>query len=89
MDTLMNSLTKHLNRNGPRTIGGSAPKNSKALADGDNYRGIQAETGTSLGAISSIIEGEKKRVPDIQELRQLNVALKKRNTESLTMKHVI
>ncbi len=45
--------------------------------DGDSYRRIPAETGASLGAISSIIDGEKKRVPGVQELRQLNVALKK------------
>jgi len=42
---------------------------------GENYREIQAETGVSLGAIAAIIDEERKRVPDVDGLRGLNVAL--------------
>ena len=46
--------------------------------DGNSYREISAKTNNaSLGAISNIIDEETKKIPDIKELRQLNVTLKK------------
>ncbi len=45
--------------------------------DGNNLREIQAKTGVSLGAISSLVNQEKRRIPDIEELRKLNRVLKK------------
>ena len=43
--------------------------------DGNTYRKISAEIGVSIGLISSIIAKERVKVPDIDELRELKVAL--------------
>jgi len=44
--------------------------------DGNTYRTIHVETDVSVGAISLIIDEERKKVPDIDELSRLRVALK-------------
>jgi hypothetical protein len=43
--------------------------------DGNTYRKISAEIGVSIGVISSIIAKERVKVPEIDELRELKVAL--------------
>ena len=43
---------------------------------GKNYREIKEETGVSIGAISNIVGGKRGGIPDIEELRALNRALK-------------
>jgi len=48
--------------------------------DGNTYRDISRETGVSVGAIASIIEEERRRVPDIEELRALRQSLKRTDT---------
>jgi len=48
----------------------------KLWLDGNTYREIQESTKVSLGAISSVIDEERKRNPDIDELRKLKAALK-------------
>ena len=45
--------------------------------DGDSYRNISTKLEISLGAISSIIEEEKKKIPDIEVLRKLKITLSK------------
>ena len=44
---------------------------------GNTYRSIQKQTGVSLSTISSIINMRTKKEPDIKELRQLKIVLKK------------
>jgi predicted nucleic acid-binding Zn-ribbon protein len=46
--------------------------------DGNSYRSVSAKMkNASLGAISSIINEEMKKVPDLEELRKLNMAVKR------------
>lgn len=44
--------------------------------DGNTYKDIYAETGASPASSSSIIDRTRKQVPDIDELRRLNIFLK-------------
>jgi len=44
--------------------------------DGNSYRQVSAKTGVSLGTISIIINEERRKVPDIEGLRELKLALK-------------
>jgi len=48
--------------------------------EGYNYRQISSQIGVSLGAITAIIEEERKKMSDIDELRELKLALKQANT---------
>lgn len=50
------------------------------------YREIHDITGISLGKISNTINEERKRIPDLDELRDLKKALQKSNTNFLDAK---
>jgi hypothetical protein len=43
--------------------------------EGNTYRSISNRAGVSAGAISSIIDEERKRIPDLEELRSLKIGL--------------
>ena len=51
----------------------------KLWASGLSREQISSKTGISTGSISNIVKEEKRRTPDIQELRDLNILLKKAN----------
>jgi hypothetical protein len=44
---------------------------------GESYRSICAETGMSMGALCNHINELRKRTPELDELKELNVILKK------------
>ena len=48
--------------------------------DGNAYRDISRKTDVSVGAIASIIDDVRRRVPDIEELRALRQSLKRTDT---------
>lgn len=43
--------------------------------EGNTYRSISNRAGVSAGAISSIIDEERRRIPDVEELRSLKISL--------------
>jgi hypothetical protein len=47
---------------------------------GYNYREINEETNVSTGSISEIVEEERKRIPNVDDIRSLNLSLKKEGT---------
>lgn len=49
----------------------------KALIRGDSYRRIRRDYRVSLSTISRVKEALKRRIPDLEELRALNVLLRK------------
>jgi len=51
--------------------------------DGDSYRRINSKTGISIGAISKVISKERKKTPDIDQLRKISVIVKKSNSTIL------
>ena len=55
----------------------------KLWLDANTYREISARAGVSIGVISSIIAKERGRVPDIDELRELKVALIQANANPI------
>lgn len=55
----------------------------KLWLNGNTYRAISIRIGVSLGVISSIITKERGKVPDIDELRELKVALIQADTNPI------
>jgi DNA repair exonuclease SbcCD ATPase subunit len=47
-----------------------------AWLEGRTFRSICLKQGVSLGAMHEIVEEARRRVPDIEDLRQLNIALR-------------
>jgi len=48
--------------------------------DGDSSRTINSKTGVSTGSVSNIIKEERKKSPDIDQLRKISILIKKSNS---------
>jgi transposase-like protein len=57
-----------------------SPEDRRRVVDlwlqGSSYKAIESEVGIPISAISSIIREERKKVPDADQLRELNAGLK-------------
>ena len=54
--------------------------------EGKNYREISNATSVSSGAITQIIDEKRKKVPELDELRDLKIALKKADVSVIDAK---
>ena len=54
-------------------------KVSSRVMAGAGYAEVSRELGISVGSVHNVVEEEKKNVPDFDELRRLNILLKKNN----------
>lgn len=65
-----------LKMKGRKIPGATKERAFRLWLQGFSYRKIVDETGMSLGAINQLVEDARKRIPNLDELRELNVVLK-------------